>query len=176
MMYFYKYSKLWRTTCTLQNCFDLSEWRPGGFLVKLSVFQNYLLVVINSKNGVTLICINLYEWIMNELFSQVLHILTGTAYPYGYWGYDWGHCISSRVQRIRLTTTNKMAHWYWRYVIDKLRVPGIMKNKLRAQRGVYFCITQVIRSLSSLSYCSFVSHKDPPSLVTFKDGKVWLLG
>ena len=37
-IYFYKCSKLWRTTCTLQNCFSLSEWRLGGFLVKLSVF------------------------------------------------------------------------------------------------------------------------------------------
>ena len=28
----------------------------------------------------------------------------------------------------------------------------------------------------SLSYCSFVLHKDPPSLVTLKSGKVWLPG
>ena len=28
--------------------------RPGGFLVKLSVFQIYLLVTINSNHGVTL--------------------------------------------------------------------------------------------------------------------------
>ena len=27
--------------------------------------------------------------------------------------------------------------------------------------------------LSSLSHCSFVSHKDPPPLVTLKSGKVW---
>ena len=39
------------------------------------------------------------------------------------------------------------------FVIDKLRVAGVMKNK---HRGV---------SLSCLFYCSFVSHKDPPSLV-----------
>ena len=44
-------------------------------------------------------------------------------------------------------------------MIDKLRVAGFMKS-----------ITQATRSLSSLSYGSFVSHKDSPSLVTFKSG------
>ena len=38
-----------------------------------------------------------------------------------------------------------------RYVIDKLRVAGVLKNKQR---------TQATKSLSSLFYCSFVSHKD----------------
>ena len=37
-------------------------------------------------------------------------------------------------------------------------------------------MTQAMRSLSSLSYCSFVLHKDLPSLVVLKSGKVWLLG
>ena len=58
-------------------------------------------------------------------------------------------------------------------MIDKLRVAGVMKNKLRAQRGVYFHNSDT-RSLSSLSCCSFVSHKDSPSLVTLKSGGVWL--
>ena len=44
---------------------------------------------------------------------------------------------------------------------DNLRVAGVKTNK---HRGV------------SLSCFSFVSHKDPPSLVTLKSGKVWLLG
>ena len=48
-----------------------------------------------------------------------------------------------------------------RFVIDKLRVAGVMKKKNT--------------EASSLSYCSFVSHKDPPSLVTLKSEKVWLL-
>ena len=68
-------------------------------------------------------------------------------------------------------------------MIDKLRLAGVMKNKHRGvSRGVdemprcLFFITLAKRSLSSLSYCSFVSHKDPPSLVTLKSGKVWLLG
>ena len=68
-------------------------------------------------------------------------------------------------------------------VIDKLRVAGVMKNKHRGvSLGVYltpwclFFITLATRSLSSLSCCSFVSHEDPPSLVTLKSEKVWLLG
>ena len=59
------------------------------------------------------------------------------------------------------------------HVIDKLRVAGVMKNKHRGvSRGVYFSLLWA----RSLSYCSFVLHKDPPSLVTLKSGKVWLLG
>ena len=60
-MYFYKYSKLWQTTCTLQNCSSLHEWRPGGSSGKVDCFRNlhsclhlqqsrgYLNVSVNSK-------------------------------------------------------------------------------------------------------------------------------
>ena len=41
-MYFYKYSKLWRTTCNFTELFNLSEWRPGGFLVKLKTIVPFV--------------------------------------------------------------------------------------------------------------------------------------
>ena len=43
-----------------------------------------------------------------KLPSRVMHILTGTAYPHGYWGYD------SRVLMIWLTGT-AYPHGYWGY-------------------------------------------------------------
>ena len=46
------------------------------------------------------------EWM--RLNSRILHILTGTAYSCGYWGYD------SRVLRIWLTGT-AYPHQYWGY-------------------------------------------------------------
>ena len=48
------------------------------------------------------------------------------------------------------------------FEIDKLRLAGA--------RCLFF-ITRATRSLSNLSYFSFVSQKDSPSLVTLKSGK-----
>ena len=47
-------------------------------------------------------------------------------------------------------------------MIDKLRVARVMKINFEHSE-VSFFIMQATRSLSSLSYCSFVFHKGPPS-------------
>ena len=54
------------------------------------------------------------------------------------------------------------------FVIDKLRVAGFMDLCTEALAEAFMFRNSATRSLSSLSYCSFVSHKDRPSLVTLK--------
>ena len=60
--------------------------------------------------------------------------------------------------------------------IDKFRVAEVMKNKLRSQRGVYFSLLRPRGVYQACPDVLFVSHKDFPSLVTLKRGKVRLLG
>ena len=66
--YFYKYNKLWRTTCTLQNCFNFSEWQPWRLCGKVECFLN---LPSRRNHGVTLNCRKNGSWTAS--FQLLLH-------------------------------------------------------------------------------------------------------